>query len=99
MPKIVLYDPTEKEPTQAIKVNPKLQDLRGKVVGFQIGWSSFEKFTDKVEELLREKYEVKDIVRVPARSGSGQSGRVGEEKRKWESFKADVDCAVLGLAT
>ncbi len=94
---VLLYDPTADAPTQARPPNPKLPDLRGKVIGFQIGWSRFEMFMDRIEQLLREKSEVKDVIRVPARSAAAHGGRQGEEARNWETFKSRVDCAVLGL--
>jgi ABC-type amino acid transport substrate-binding protein len=96
---ITLFDPTAPNPAQMSELNRNVEDLRGKTIGFQIGWSSFEVFMDRIEELLRERYEIANIIRVPSRSGSAQSGRVGEEARNWEHFLANVDTTILGLAT
>lgn len=101
---VLVCDPTAKEAKRAKAPNPKVADLRGKVIGLRDGGnggsvgtlSRFPVFMDRIEELLRERYEV-EIVRV---LGSGaQTGATPERTRAWEDFKARVDVAVLGLGT
>ena len=100
----LVCDPTAGEGKRAKAVNPKVADLRGRVIGLRDGASSdaqsattqFPLFMDRIEELLRERYEVQ-IARLP---GSGaQTGATPEKTRAWEDFKARVDVAVLGLGT
>ena len=65
MAKLTVLDPTGGEPTTRGKLAPRLRSLEGKVgVLLDISKPRGADFLDRVEEVLREKYHVSEVIRA-----------------------------------
>lgn len=92
---IEVMNPTMRPPRAAKGLAPRPETLNGKTAAFRVKWSRFEVFMDRFEELFRERFQPREIVktneeltRFVAKKGSGKS----------EEFFSKADWAIMGLA-
>lgn len=95
---IEVLDPTAPAPHAAAQPTRRLSSLAGKVLGIRRDrvWLSFTHFSDRIAELARTHWEVRDVkffdpgVRI---------GTTDEERQKMAGFVRVVDAAIVGLGT
>ncbi|MBI4308692.1 MAG: hypothetical protein HY684_07800 [Chloroflexi bacterium] len=97
MPRIRLLQPVAPEPQSASKLSPRLNDLRGKRLGFRVAWPRFAVFMDKVEKVLHERYEIGRVNRIEGLVTQNIS-LYGKQKEEWAAWQKGSDAAILGLA-
>ena len=109
---IEVLDPTMEGPKIRRKLAPLLDGVDDKSVGFRIFWSRFDVFMKRFEELLRERYKVKELVKYYGHMGDIAGGRtdgvaeimVGKHLEETErqalvkEFYDKSQWAVIGLA-
>jgi hypothetical protein len=97
-PTIDVLDPTASGMQQLHDPVPRLQTLRGRVLGIRADrtWSSFLRFADYVEEVAEQRWGVRRVVRFDPGVRIGTSE---EERRKLAGFVREVDAAIVGLGT
>ncbi len=64
-----VLDPTMEAPKVKRKLAPLLDDVHGKSVGFRILWGRFDVFMVRFEELLREHYNIAEVVKYYGEMG------------------------------
>ncbi len=92
---IEVLDPTEEGPKGARLLAPRLEDVNGKTVGFRMQWTRFDVFMDRFEELFRERFAPKEVLRL---TGMHSSYFTGTRARESDEFTSQLDWAVVGLA-
>ncbi|MFM9883344.1 MAG: hypothetical protein ACKVQT_09985 [Burkholderiales bacterium] len=109
---IDVLDPTMEGPTIKRKMAPLVASIDGHNVGFRIFWNRFDIFMRRFEELLRERFQVGEIVKYYGHMGDLAGGKtdgvaeimVGkhlEEHERQALVKTFYDrsrWAVIGLA-
>lgn len=98
MPEIVIYEPVGVPKTAERRLAPRPRDLRGKVVGIRVdrGWMSFDLFSRRIEEKLRNEVGVADVIRYYHKGQVGASAEEGHRER--DQFARQVDVVLVGLA-
>jgi len=95
---IEILSPVALGPTDVQPLAPRVQRLRGKVLGLRVdhAWRSFLQFADELRGLARERLGVADVVVFDPATRIGtpeaESGKVAE-------FAGEIDAAVVGLGT
>jgi hypothetical protein len=95
---IDVLDPTASGTQQLRDPVPRLDTLRGRVLGIRADrtWVSFLRFADYIEEVAERRWGVRRIVRFDPGVRLGTSE---EERRKVAGFVREVDAAIVGLGT
>lgn len=88
-------DPTSQSGASLKGLAPGLANLDGMRVGFRQQWKQFDKFVDRLEQLVKSHYRPQAVARVDGTFSPRQGGK----QERWLSFQKQVDCAVLGLGT
>ena len=98
METIDILSPVALGPAETKPLAPRLDTLRGKVLGIRVdrAWQSFLHFSDEVAALARARLGVRDVVLFDpeARIGSPEA-----ESGKVVDFAGRVDAAIVGLGT
>jgi hypothetical protein len=99
MGQLVLLDPTGVVTSAGRSLAPRPASLAGKVVGLRTdpAWHSFGVFADRIEQLLRARCGVRDVVRFAPGRRVGAEGVATAAALK--DFVAHVEVAVVGLGT
>lgn len=92
---IEVLDPTEEGPKEARTLAPRLEDLNGRTAGFRMQWTRFDVFMDRFEELFRERFAPREVLRL---TGMHSSYFAGEKAKESDAFSSQVDWAIVGLA-
>lgn len=95
---IEILDPTGAGPQDLSPLGPRLESLRGRVLGIRIDdtWQSFTRFADLVSSEARRRWGVRDVVLFDP---GIRIGTTEEERRKVDGFVRQVDAAIVGLGT
>jgi hypothetical protein len=95
---IDVLDPTATAPEVVAQPTPRLQSLAGKVLGIRRDgiWVSFTRFSDRIAELARTQWRVRDVVFFDP---GVRIGTTDEERQKVAGFVRAVDAAIVGLGT
>lgn len=93
-----ILDPTVPAPDAAEQPTPRLPSLAGKVLGIRRDrvWRSFTRFTERIAEVARDQWKVRDVVFFDP---GVRIGTTDEERRKVAGFVRAVDAAIVGLGT
>jgi len=93
-----VLNPTAPEPHAAAHPTPRLQSLAGKVLGIRRDrvWLSFTRFSDRLAEIARTRWGVRDIIFFDP---GVRIGTTDEERQKVAGFVRAVDAAIVGLGT
>lgn len=95
---IDILDPTAPVPQGAAQPTTRLGSLRGKVLGIRRDrvWRSFHHFSDRIAEIAREHWQVRDVVFFDP---GVRLGTTEEERGKLLPFVQGVEAAIVGLGT
>jgi hypothetical protein len=95
---IEVLDPTAPAPRAAAHSTPRLRSLAGKVLGIRRDrvWLSFTHFSDRIAELARTRWRVRDVLFFDP---GVRIGTTEEERQKVAGFVRAVDAAIVGLGT
>ena len=95
---IEILSPVSLGPTDVRPLAPRLQSLRGKVLGLRVdrAWRSFLQFADELRGLAHDRLGVKDVVVFDP---STRIGTPEAESGKVVEFARRIDAAVVGLGT
>lgn len=93
MTRTIVLDPTVERLEEWAFRPQRLDTLRGKVIGFNVHWSRFEDFVNRVEQTVRDSYDVADILRFEGRF----IVRDAQTEREWQEWLGRIDAAILGL--
>ena len=94
---IEVLDPTAKTMTVELEIAPRVSDLNGKVLGLlSNGKPNFAIFLSRVEELLGQRFEFAEVVRIDkAVVGSGVAAALPVDAMG--EFAAKCDVVVNGM--
>ncbi|MFH1486284.1 MAG: hypothetical protein ABIH46_09455 [Chloroflexota bacterium] len=97
MPSVFVLDPTGEPTAKPTKLSPRVADLNGKSLGFRVHWSRFAAFSERLEELLKQKYQLKDTPHIEGQPGH-EIHTSGHMREEWAEFQRKSDTAIIGLA-
>ena len=95
---IEILSPVALGPTDVQPLAPRVQRLRGKVLGLRVdhAWRSFLQFADELRGLVRDRLGVADVVVFDPAT---RVGTPEAESGKVVDFARGIDAAVVGLGT
>jgi len=93
-----ILDPSAPAPHGAAQPSPRLVSLNGKVLGIRRDrvWRSFHHFSDRIAEIARECWGVREVVFFDP---GVRLGTTEEERGKLLPFVQGVEAAIVGLGT
>lgn len=97
-PTIEILDPTAPPPHGGAQPTARLASLRGAVLGTRRDrvWQSFHHFSDRIAEIARAQWGVRDVVFFDP---GVRLGTTEEEQVKLRPFVNGVEAAIVGLGT
>lgn len=98
MAKVELINPVGDPPEDENSVARPLGDFKGKKIGFRTDhyWKSFDVFTERVRQLLKQKYGVEDTEEFKNFPNTGGKA-VADVAPEFVAFSNKIDAAILGL--
>lgn len=97
MPSLFVLEPTGESTAKPTKLSPRLKDLNGKSLGFRVHWSRFAAFSERLEELLKQRYQFKDTPHIEGQP-THEIHTSGHMREEWADFQRQSDAAIIGLA-
>lgn len=102
---IQILNPVGVPPREGRKPAPRIGSVMGSSVGFRVQWPSFDIFMARIGELLKERYDVKDVHYLYTGSDGTAAAKVSIRGRSdvqtwnkyYDDFAARTQWGIFGL--